>query len=67
MTMTDGRITVEVNCDTGHNYDIFADVLDHTDLSAYEILNLFADEFGLQIFSKEHTASMLEELGFEEE
>ena len=65
MSMTDGSMTVNVTWDTEENYEILADLIEERNLSPFEVLDLFANEFGLQLFSEEHTASMLEELGFE--
>ena len=65
MRMTDGSMTVDVTWDTEENYRILADLIEERNLSPLEVLDLFANEFGLQLFSEEHTESMLEELGFE--
>ena len=65
MRMTDGSRTVEVSWDTSDNYGILAEIVEDYNLSSAEILDLFANEFGLQLFSEEHFESMLEELGFE--
>jgi hypothetical protein len=65
--MTDGIISVEVNCDTGHNYIIIEDTIERLNLSALEVLQLFSNEYGLQLFSQDHTESMLQELGLDEE
>lgn len=66
MSMTDGYFTVDVTWDTEKNYEILADLIEERNLSPFEVLDLFANEFGLQLFSEEHTKSMLEELCFEE-
>ncbi len=65
MCMTDGSMTVNVTWDTEENYEILADLIEERNLSPFEVLDLFTTEFGLQLLSEEHTASMLEELGFE--
>ena len=67
MTMTDGIVSVEVNCDTEQNYLVIEDIIERLNLSAFEVLQLFSNEYGLQLFSKDHTESMLQELGFDEE
>jgi hypothetical protein len=67
MRMTDGSLLVIVGGYTSDNYEILSDIVEERNLSPFEVLDLFANEFGLQLFSEEHTASMLEELGFEEE
>jgi hypothetical protein len=66
MRMTDGSMTVNVTWDTEENYGVLADLVEERHLSPFEVLDLFINEFGLQLLSEERTASMLEELGFEE-
>ena len=66
MLMTDGCTTLVVDCDTADNAEMLEVMIDELNLSPAEVFQLFTNEFGLQLFSEEHTVSMLEELGFEE-
>jgi hypothetical protein len=65
--MTDGFTPVEISWDTEQNYTVMEDAIEALHLSPFEVLQLFSNEYGLQLFSEEHTASMLQELGFYEE
>jgi hypothetical protein len=67
MYMTDGFTTEEISWDTEKNYIVLEDLIERLEPSPVEVLQLFANEYGLQLFSEEHTASLLQDFGFEEE
>jgi hypothetical protein len=54
---------IKVSNDQYENYSILEHAIQENNLDGTEVLQLFANYFGLQLFSYDATVSMLQEIG----
>ena len=52
--------------DTDTNYSIIEEAVTDTNMTGAEVLNMFANYYGLQLFDLESTLDLLEEMGFDD-